>query len=261
MWNYQGDNGEELQLEKEFQRSSNALTTAVFYQFIPAETKKILADVKIQLITDAKILRFDCPSRRIAARLFKMSNLISFAVYGLKENLQLNFIPKLEILCTGQQFIPRLNPEKLVMDSLTAENQEKVPGTNLVIAELDLDLNELYQNPNPIYITQMSDQKVLFANRAALISNNRAAGEMVGKEIVALWDDDILQELMNRLERDRELWQYNYPGYRWAKGENSRIWQRDRYMFSANYKLVDFLGSMCRYCIITSAEKMPLQPV
>ncbi len=102
----------------------------------------------------------------------------------------------------------------------------------------------------------MSDQKVLFANRAALMANNRNAGEMVGKEVTPLWDDDVLTELMNRLQQDGELWQYNYPGYRWSKDPDSPIWRRDRFMFVANYKMVEFLGSACRFCVITSAEKM-----
>lgn len=41
---------------------------------------------------------------------------------------------------------------------------------------------------------------------------------MLGKEITALWDDDVLSELMARLQRDGELRQYNYPGYRCSTG-------------------------------------------
>jgi hypothetical protein len=261
MWKSHSDNSDELQLEKEFQTTSQSLIFVVLCKFLSREVQSLLEEVIIQLIPEEKTLRFDCPSATLAARLFKLVNVIALAIYGLKESLHLPFVPRLEIFCTGKQFIPRLNPEKLLKDSLMSSSGENQMSSSLVIPELDLDLNELYRNPNAIYITQMSDQKVLFANRSALVSNNRAAGEMVGKEVTPLWDDEVLTRLMSRLQRDRELWQYNYPGYRWSKEAGSPIWRRDRYMFVANYKLVEFLGSVCRFCVITSAEKVLPQRV
>lgn len=256
---YQGDGSDELQLEREFQAASNYLVCALLCKFLPRNNHQALEGVKIKLVPNSKTLRFDCPSTQVAARLFKIAKLLSLATYGLKETLKLGFVPKLEILCNGQQFIPKLNAEKLMKDSFMTAISDSRATESPLFSELGLDLNELYQNQNPIYITQMSDQKVLFANRSALASNNRSAGEVVGKEITALWDDDVLNELMNRLERDGELWQYSYPGYRWSREPNSPIWRRDRYMFVANYKLVEFLGSVCRFCTITSAEKVQVQ--
>ena len=221
----------------------------------------MMKDVSVQLFSEARTIRFACPSKKIAARLFKLAHVISLAIYGVKETLKLRFVPRLEIYCNGQQFIPRLNPEKLVQESFMKTSHEAQPVQNLILPELDLDLNELYRNPHPIYLTQMSDQKVLFANPAALISNHRKAADLVGKEITALWDDEVLTQLIGRLRRDRELWQYSYPGYRWSRDSESAIWRRDRYMFVANYKLVEFLGAACRFCIITSAEKLQTQMV
>ncbi|MBW4680536.1 MAG: hypothetical protein KME19_10505 [Microcoleus vaginatus WJT46-NPBG5] len=256
MREYQSDNSDELQLEREFHEASNYLVSSLLCKFLPTASCQILEGVTIELITNSKILRFNCPSATVAARVFKMSKTISLAIYGLKEILKLGFIPSLEILCAGQQFIPKFNAEKLTKDCFMTTSSQNQPQPNIAFSELDLDLNDLYRQHNPIYITQMSDQKVLFANRAALLSNSRSAGEVLGKEITALWDDDVLSELMVRLERDRQLWQYNYRGYRWSKDVASPIWRRDRYMFVANYKLVEFLGSVCRFCTITSAEKM-----
>lgn len=257
MFKNQGESRDELQLEREFQFASDGLVGSLINKLVPSsELKRLLEDVKIQLIPDTKSLRFDCPSGAMAARLFRMSNVMALAVYGVRETLQLRFIPQIEIFCMGQQFIPRLNPEKILRDNLMTTSSEHQPVRNLNVSELDLDLNELYRDRHPIYITQMSDQKVLFANRAALEANNRNAGEMVGKEVTPLWDDDVLTELMNRLQRDGELWQYNYPGYRWSKDPGSPIWRRDRFMFVANYKMVEFLGSACRFCVITGAEKI-----
>jgi hypothetical protein len=255
MREYSSDNSEELQLEREFKTASNYLVSSLLCKFLPTSSHQVLEGVNIELITNKKSLRFDCPSAMVAARIFKLSKVISLAIYGLKETMKLGFIPKLEIFCAGQPFIPKLNAEKLVKDCfMTSSKNQSIP--NIVVSELDLDLNDLYRQQNPIYITQMSDQKVLFANRAALMSNNRSAGEVVGKEITALWDDEVLTELMLRLERDRQLWQYHYRGYRWSREQTSPIWRRDRYVFVANYKLVEFLGSVCRFCTITSAEKM-----
>ncbi|WP_246260010.1 hypothetical protein [Oxynema aestuarii] len=255
MLGFHGENSESS-LEKTFQNSSDSLLFKVLCQFVSCEIQESLTSTRIGLDSDAKTIQFDCPSKAGAARLLRMSNSIAFAIYGVKETLKLGFLPKLEILCNGQPFIPRLSPEKLVSDNFMSSSNVNHSISSAELADLDLDLNELYRDRDPVYITQMFDQKVLFANQSALQSNNRAAGEMVGKEITALWDDDVLSQLIGRLERDRQLWQYSYPGYRWSRDPNSRIWRRDRYMFVANYKLVEFLGSICRFCVITSAEKI-----
>lgn len=259
MWKFYSDNNNEKNsLEREFQEASHSVVCSALYKFLPKDLQTSLEGVHINLKADTKTLRFDCPSTTVAARLFKRANFLSLAIYGLKESLELGFTPQLEIFCTGEQFIPRLSPQKLLKDSFMTSFYDNQCFSNL-IGELDLDLNQLYRNSNPVYITQMSDQKVLFANRVALISNNRSAGDMVGKEATPLWDDEVLSQLMQRLENDKKLWQYGYPGYRWAREENSPIWRRDRYMFVANYKLVEFLGSVCRFCVITSAEKIQAQ--
>ncbi|MEG4025553.1 hypothetical protein [Microcoleus sp. S13C4] len=247
-------------METEFKQASQSVVCSAIYKFLAEDIQNILEEVQIDLKRDTKTLRFNCPSATIAARLFKKINILSLAIYGLKESLGLDFIPKLEIFCIDQQFIPQLNPQKLLKDSFMTSFNENQQLSNL-IGELDLDLNELYRTPHPVYITQMSDQKVLFANQIALLSNNRSASDMVGKEATPLWDDEVLAQLMQLLESDKELWQYSYPGYRWARQESSPIWRRERYMFVANYKLVEFLGSLCRFCVITSAEKIQPQAV
>lgn len=113
-------------------------------------------------------LRFDCPTVAIAVRLFSFSGFLSLAACGLKESLKLSCIPRLEIYCNGQQLTPRINPEKLLKESFMRKENELHNLGNFVIPALGLELNELYANQNPIYITQMSDQKVLFANRTAV---------------------------------------------------------------------------------------------
>lgn len=250
------DNGDRYQAEQEYTGVTDSLVYSVLKNFMSSEIDRNFEDVKIELIQDKKLLQLDCPSVTIAAGLLKISNRICLAVYGLKETLQLRFIPNIEILCAGKQFIPIINPDSLVRDTLMTNCSDNWQDNNSMISDLEIDLNELYRNKNAIYITQMQDQKVLFANKVALAANNRSAGDMVGKEVTALWDDDVLDRLIQSLQRDKKLWQYNYPGYRWSKEPNSAIWRRDRYMFVANYKLVEFLGAVCRFCIITSAEKI-----
>ncbi len=246
----------DCQLAREFKAISNLYLLRLFSQFLPGELHSYFHEVTLHLKLDSKLMQFDCPSEKVAARLLKISNSIALAIYGMKETLEMGFIPHIEILCLGKRFIPLINPKLMIKESLMSSSFEEQSQRNLPQNHPDIDLNELYGTSHPIYITQMSDQKVLFANKVALNVNKRTAGEMVGKEVTALWDDDVLNNLMKQLERDRELWQYHYPGYRWAKEESSPMWRRDRYMFVANYKLIEFLGSVCRLCVITSAEKI-----
>jgi hypothetical protein len=257
MCEYQGDSENSSRLEREWKVASDLAVWNQLCKFLPPEVQDIFeGGVKVELIRKSGSLRFDCPTAGMAARLFSFSGLISLAACGLKESMKLSFIPRLEIYCNGQQFTPRINPEKLLKESFMTKENAPRNVRSLGLNALVLDLNELYANENPIYITQMSDQKVLFANRTALVCNNRSAGDMLGKEITALWDDEVLSELMERLQRDGELREYNYPGYRWSREPGSPIWRRDLYMFVANYKLLEFLGSVCRFCTILSAEKI-----
>lgn len=250
------NNQSELELAHEFTTLSNLYLLRLFSQFLPQEFHSYFDEVTLSLKLESKLMQFDCSSGKIAARLFKIVTPLVLAVYGVKEALEMGFTPSIEILCSGKRFIPLINPKLMIKESLMNSSFENPLPRNLPLTNSDIDLNELYGNPHPIYITQMSDQKVLFANQVALDANQRSAGEMVGQEVTALWDDDVLTNLMKQLESDRQLWQYNYPGYRWTKEESSPIWRRDRYMFVANYKLIEFLGSVCRLCVITSAEKM-----
>lgn len=244
------------QLDCEFKLASNWVVYRIFSQFLTPDIQPYFQDVTLLLQPELQRIQLNCPSQKVAARLLKVSRAIALAVYGLKETLQMGFIPKIEILCSGERFVPIVNPETLVKESLSSGKIEERQDPYFTQTQRGFDLNELYADAHAVYITQMSDQKVLFANPAAIAANQRSAGEVVGKEVTALWDDDVLTELMQRLERDKNLWQYSYPGYRWSQEENSRIWRRDRYMFVANYKLVEFLGSVCRLCAITSAEKI-----
>ncbi|MCT7982452.1 hypothetical protein NG796_04020 [Laspinema sp. A4] len=246
----------ESQLAREFTTISNLYLLRLFSKFLPQEFHSYFHEVTLHLKLDSQLIQFDCPSEKIAARLLKISTPLVLAVYGVKEALEMGFIPHIEILCSGKRLIPLINPKLMIKESLMNSSFENSLQPNLPQTKPEIDLNELYGTPHPIYITQMSDQKVLFANKIALDVNKRTAGEMVGQEVTALWDDDVLTNLMKQLESDRELWQYHYPGYRWAKEENSPIWRRDRYMFVANYKVIEFLGTVCRLCVITSAEKM-----
>lgn len=255
MWTDRGEYSEYLELEREFQTAYSQLLHSMLSKFLSPEARRALEEVKIQLMLNRRTLQFDCSSPKAAARLFKFSKVLALAVYGLKESLPIPFIPKLEILCSGQQFLPRINTEKLLKESLNSTGSH-LDSNKSITSSLEIDLNEIYRNASPTYITQMSDQKVLFANQAALDCNHRTAGEMVGKAVTALWDDDVLNVLMNRLDSDRSLYQYSYPGYRWSKEKDSSLWRRDRYMFVANYKLVYFLGSLCRLCTITEADKL-----
>jgi hypothetical protein len=65
--------------------------------------------------------------------------------------------------------------------------------SELIIPELEVDLNAIYNNPLPVYINQLSDQKVLFANPAALKAQGKKPTEFLGESAAALNDPEELE--------------------------------------------------------------------
>jgi len=113
---------------------------------------------------------------------------------------------------------------------------------------------ESYSSEFPVWITRMTDQKVLLCNQLAIDTQQKDPTELLGESIVPLWDNDPLEVMIRYLQRDQQLVNYENPGYRWVKENNSPIWKRARYVFVTDYRITTFLGQPCRISFTKSAE-------
>lgn len=126
----------------------------------------------------------------------------------------------------------------------------------ILVPELNISRQEAEGSERAIYLTRHYDHTILYANSFALRANNKAAEDMIGKDCVALWEDEVLVTLDDRLRRDLQLTEYEYPGFRWVTDEEGRTWRRAPHIFTSNYWLFrDYQGSSMtvRYCEILHA--------
>lgn len=126
----------------------------------------------------------------------------------------------------------------------------------ILVPELNISWNEANEDDRAIYLTRHFDHTILYANPSALKANKKAPEDMIGKDCIALWEDDVLVNLDERLCKDRQLTEYEYPGFRWITDEEGRSWRRAPHVFVSNYWLFpDYQGSgvSVRYCEILHA--------
>jgi hypothetical protein len=127
---------------------------------------------------------------------------------------------------------------------------------DILVPELNISWDEADGNEKAVYLTRHYDHTILYANLAALKANKKAPEDMIGKDCIALWEDEVLVTLDERLRKDKCLTQYVYPSYRWITDEEGRSWRRAPHVFASNYWLLEnYQGSgvSVRYCEIQSA--------
>jgi len=141
--------------------------------------------------------------------------------------------------------------ESIMAMETTQTNTAISDGTMSVITsnQQDFDINELYQDPLPVYIFGHYDHTILFANAAALAAQGKTISEMIGKDGASLDIPEELDKIIDYLDKDSsspKLEEYEFPGYRWYKEPNSPIWWRKKMMFVENWHKIDFMGQPAR---------------
>ena len=145
---------------------------------------------------------------------------------------------------------PNPDPQPSIRQRLNWGNRD------ILIPELDITREEAEGNEKAVYVTRNNDHTILYANPTALRANNKAPEEIIGKDCIALWEDEVLVRLDNQLRQDKRLIEYEYPGFRWATDGEGRTWRRTPYIFISNYWLLEDYkdtGVSCRYCEIQQA--------
>ncbi len=127
---------------------------------------------------------------------------------------------------------------------------------DILVPELNISREEADGDDRAIYLTRHYDHTILYANPSALRANKKAPEDMIGKDCIALWEDNVLVNLDDHLRRDGQFTEYEYPGFRWVTDEVGRSWRRAPHIFVSNYWLFsDYQGSgvSVRYCEILRA--------
>jgi len=135
----------------------------------------------------------------------------------------------------------------------TAKKNLESSESELIIPELEIDLNSIYNNPLPVYINQLSDQKVLFANPAALKAQGKKPAEFLGESAAALNEPEELEYRDSLIIKDSFLNEYRYNALRWYKEPETHLWRRKRMEFYSNFRKINYLGEPCRLAVVLEA--------
>ena len=145
-------------------------------------------------------------------------------------------------------------PAKSQQNSIFSTKQSlKSENLALFIPEIEVDLNLLYNNPLPVYINQLSDQKVLFANPAALKAQGKKPAEFLGESAAALNDPEELEYRDSLVIKDGFINEYQYSALRWYRDPETNFWRRKRMNFCSNFRQINYLGEECRLAIVLEA--------
>ncbi len=138
------------------------------------------------------------------------------------------------------------------LSKVSAKNSTLTPSiptvsmnqSEIVIPELDLDLNQLYQRGHPCYLTEMATQKVIWMNPKAIEVNClKTPSKVIGSSCTSMWNADSMEKMMNYLLADRVVHNFETQGYHWLDD-----WRRETVSTVSNYRLVTVFGTQCRLC-------------
>ena len=94
-------------------------------------------------------------------------------------------------------------------------------------------------------ITRIKESKVLACSNLIQSTNGKPPDEVIGSSLDSLWHPDQLDRLMNFLEQDGRVENYEYWCWKWHL-ENG-LWVRKRQDLAAKiFQLVQFKGVQCR---------------
>jgi hypothetical protein len=129
--------------------------------------------------------------------------------------------------------------------------------TNLIDPARDADIaRELLGGEFAGAIVRQDTQDVLLVNQNLITESEKPIEVWQGKPITPLWDDEELERVLRFLNADKQLTNFEYTAYRWAKEPDSPIWKREKHRFIADLREVTFLGIPCRMTFTKQAEKM-----
>lgn len=232
------------QATRKFQQALHKL----FLDLVPAGKELV---EQCSLNVSSSLIEINCPSAEVVIAMSEYVESLSVGIWQMARYLRLSSVPKACISVGGLQIFPAWNPCRFLKSVFGIQSSAAFPENR------DIDFEAAHYDDCAIYITQMHDQTIVYANPAALRANSKAPEEMIGKDCIALWDDEHLLYLCETLPNAGHMTEHCYPGLRWVKDEKNRSWRRDRYIFVSDYEyLPDHNGVPSRFCRIKQAVKV-----
>ena len=166
-----------------------------------------------------------------------------------------------EILVENQIFrkfshrhsVENKNPLGFLQGWALEKLKDSISPISIAMSNLEIDLNSLAASAHPAVIVTMHNQKLLYANDAALSAHQRKIDEFVGQSLIPLIYPDELEYRMKMLRIDKKLTNYEYTAMNWYRQGN--LWRRQIVNLVSDHKVITFGGVECRLCIDLMVEE------
>lgn len=181
-----------------------------------------------------------------------------------EEIVILDFADRVILKCVNTSLTRSWEPKKQIEEvkqSMVLKNRVPEEGSTsndgyLIVPELDLDFNALYFNPNPVYITDLTDGSMLFANPQALTAQQKNLPDLLRTAAALDNPEDLAYrtKLLCEVGGTGRLTDFEYKGYRWFKEPDTGIYRLKEMNFVSFFARVSLFNTDCRLAITLSAE-------
>lgn len=181
-----------------------------------------------------------------------------------KEIVILNLADRVIIKCFNTSLNRSWEPSKqieevkqsMILDKRIQKEGAFSDDSYLIVPELDLDFNTLYFNSNPVYISDLTDGSMLFANPQALTAQQKNLPDFLRTAAALDNPEDLAYrtKLLCEVGGTGRLTDFEYKGYRWFKEQDTGIYRLKEMNFVSFFARVSLFNTDCRLAITLSAE-------
>ncbi|MBP0017436.1 MAG: hypothetical protein J7647_07750 [Cyanobacteria bacterium SBLK] len=122
-----------------------------------------------------------------------------------------------------------------------------------ILNDQDVDINGLFNTPDPVYMIAMESEQLIWANPAAVSANQKTFQDFIGDNVACLNYPDELAERKRLLRKDGQLINYECNLMHWYNDEEK--WRRKEVEIVVDIQKIDFWGTECRLGVELMVEE------
>ena len=122
-----------------------------------------------------------------------------------------------------------------------------------ILNDQDVDINRLFNTPDPVYMIAMQSEQLIWANPAAASINQKTFQDFIGDDMACLNYPDELAERKRLLRKDGQLINYECNLMHWRNDEGK--WRRKEVEIVVDIQKIDFWGTECRLAVELMVEE------
>lgn len=201
-------------------------------------------------------LVIDCINLEFAQKILSHQSILEATIEELNfEEILITIQSKSFRIWSNDSALKNKNPLEILLDLYEQELSKKLSSIEpRIMNNQAFDLNSLYALENPVYIITLDSQKLLFANEAAVLKQQKKPSDnFIGENVSCLSYPEELESRIRMLRSDGKLINYHNKALQWCKNEQK--WLRQEVNLITDIFKIEFLGVECRLAIELFTEE------